>query len=57
VSISELSALARELWVLWLMMIFAGIVFYAYRRRNKDYFNACAQIPFRADGEEMKDHG
>lgn len=56
-SIFELSALARELWVVWLMLIFVGIVFYAYRRSNKDHFNACAQIPLRADAEETRDHG
>lgn len=53
----ELSSLARELWVVWLLIIFGVIVFYAYRKRNKDYFADCAQIPFRHDAEEMNDHG
>lgn len=56
-SMLEFSHLARELWVVWLLAIFGAIVFYAYRKRNKDYFADCAQIPFRRDSEEMNDHG
>ena len=54
-SMNDISTLARELWVVWLLIIFGAIVFHAYRRRNKAHFNACAQIPFRE--EEMNNHG
>lgn len=54
-SMHDLSGLARELWVVWLLIIFGAICFHAYRKRNKDYFSDCAQIPFRE--EEMNNHG
>ncbi|WP_374307574.1 cbb3-type cytochrome oxidase subunit 3 [Dongia sp.] len=56
-SMHELSTAARELWVVWLLIIFGAIVFHAYRKRNKDHFADCAQIPFREDAEEMNNHG
>jgi|JI91814BRNA_FD_contig_31_1717125_length_592_multi_3_in_0_out_0_1 cytochrome c oxidase cbb3-type subunit 4 len=56
-SLLDLSQMARELWVVWLLIIFAAIVFHAYRGRNKNHFNDCAQIPFREDAEEMNNHG
>ena len=56
-SMHELSVAARELWVVWLLIIFGAIVFHAYRKRNKDHFADCAQIPFREDAEEMNNHG
>ncbi len=54
-NLHDLSAMAREFWVVWLLVVFAGIVFHAYRKRNKQYFSECAQIPFRE--EEMNNHG
>ncbi|MBI2254658.1 MAG: cbb3-type cytochrome c oxidase subunit 3 [Proteobacteria bacterium] len=52
-----LSSLARELWVVWLLIIFGAIVFHAYRKRNKEHFADCAQIPFREDTQETTHHG
>jgi len=52
-----LSSLARELWVVWLLIIFGAIVFHAYRKRNKDHFADCAQIPFREETQETAHHG
>ncbi|WP_374650885.1 cbb3-type cytochrome oxidase subunit 3 [Dongia sp.] len=54
-SMHDLSLLARDLWVVWLLIVFCAIVFHAYRKRNKDHFGDCAQIPFRE--EEMNNHG
>ena len=56
-SMLDFSHMARELWVVWLLMILGAIVFHAYRKRNKDHFSDCAQIPFREDAEETNHHG
>jgi cytochrome c oxidase cbb3-type subunit 4 len=47
--VEELVAWAKSLWVVWLMLIFLGIVFWAYRPRNKHRFERYGQIPFRED--------
>ena len=43
---------ANSLWVVWLMAIFLGIVFWAFRPKNKERFEADGQIPFRDDKDE-----
>lgn len=45
----EMVAWARSLWVVWLMLAFAGVVFWAFRPKNKHRFEADAEIPFRED--------
>ena len=52
-----LASLARELWVVWLLIIFSAIIFHAYRKRNKDHFADCAQIPFREETQEQPKNG
>ncbi len=42
----------RPLWVLWMMIVFLGIVFWAYRPKNKDRFQSYGDIPFRNDDKE-----
>jgi cytochrome c oxidase cbb3-type subunit 4 len=42
----------RSLWVVWLMILFAGIVFWAYRPKNKKRFEENARIPFKDDDGE-----
>ena len=46
----ELVAAAKSLWLVWLMLIFLGIVFWAYRPRNKHRFESYGYIPLREDG-------
>jgi len=41
--------LLRELWVVWMMILFFGIVFWAYRPKNKKRFDDAAQIPLKDD--------
>ncbi len=53
----ELSELARQLWVAWLLLIFLGIAFYAFRPKNREHFRDCAQIPFKGERDERKDPG
>ena len=53
---TDVTELARSLWTIWLVLIFAGIAFTAFRPRNKRRFEECANIPLRADREERTDH-
>ncbi|MGD9512366.1 MAG: cbb3-type cytochrome oxidase subunit 3 [Geminicoccaceae bacterium] len=51
----ELIAWGRSLWVVWLMLIFLGIVFWAYRPKNKRRFESDGMIPFREDDDRPLD--
>ncbi|CAA7615342.1 cbb3-type cytochrome c oxidase subunit 3 [Magnetospirillum sp. UT-4] len=44
----------RPLWGLWLMVLFLGIVFWAYRPKNKDRFESYADIPLRDDEDKER---
>ncbi len=37
----------RGLWVVWLMILFAVVVWWAYRPKNKKRFEEDAKIPFK----------
>ena len=57
----EISDLARQMWVAWLMLIFLAIAFYAFRPKNKRHFEDCSKIPFKPDAAfkkngELLDH-
>ncbi len=48
-------ALAEELrswWVVWLFIVFVGVVFWAYRPKNKKRFEEAARIPFKDETED-----
>ncbi|MGB0682695.1 MAG: cbb3-type cytochrome oxidase subunit 3 [Magnetovibrionaceae bacterium] len=47
--LEELYAYARQLWVVWLMILFGGIVWWAFRPKNKQKFEEQANIPFKDD--------
>jgi cytochrome c oxidase cbb3-type subunit IV len=51
----EISEVARQLWVAWMMLIFLGIAFYAFRPKNRQHFRDCAQIPFKAEDDGRHD--
>ncbi len=40
---------ARSLWVVWLMILFGAVVFWAFRPKNRKRFEDDGQIPFRND--------
>jgi len=40
---------ARSLWIIWLMLVFAGVVWWAYRPKNRKRFEEDASIPFKDD--------
>lgn len=50
----EISEIARQLWVAWLMLVFLGIAFYAFRPKNRAHFSECANIPFKNDRDAPK---
>ena len=47
----DLAKDTRPLWIVWMMILFLGIAFYALRPRNKKHFEDCSRIPFRNDSE------
>lgn len=47
--LTELYTVARSLWVVWLMILFAGIVWWVYRPKNRRRFEEASRIPLRED--------
>ena len=47
--LTALSEIARSLWVVWLMMLFLGVVFWAFRPKNRRRFEEHGMIPFKSD--------
>lgn len=47
--ITTLSALMREIWVVWLMLAFVGIVAWAFRPGSRDRLEPHGAIPLRND--------
>ena len=45
--LTALSEAARSAWVVWLMVLFLGVVFWAFRPKNRKRFEDDARIPFR----------
>lgn len=52
----DLVALFRQFWVVWLMAIFVGIVFWAYRPKNRKRFERDAHIIFDEQSDENSRH-
>jgi cytochrome c oxidase cbb3-type subunit 4 len=50
--LEALVELARQLWVVWMMLAFIAIAFWAFRPSNKKRFERDAQIPLRDDHPE-----
>jgi cytochrome c oxidase cbb3-type subunit 4 len=51
----DLSALAgwlRQLWVLWLMLLFLGIAVWAFRPKNKERLERHGRIPLEDNDKE-----
>ncbi len=53
-SLENISEFLRSLWGVWLMVLFLGIVFYAFRPRNKDRLEAYGSIPLRDDDDKER---
>lgn len=48
---AELHALVRSLWLVWLVLLFAGIAAWVYWPARKDRLEAQGRIPLREDAE------
>ena len=48
-SLEDLAGWTRSLWLVWLMALFFGIAFWAFRPRNRRRFEEDARIPFKDD--------
>lgn len=44
-----ISEAVRPFWVVWLMILFVGIVVWAFRPKNKKRFEEAATIPLKDD--------
>lgn len=40
---------ARSLWVVWLILLFLIVVWWAYRPKNRKRFEEDSKIPFKDD--------
>ena len=41
--------IAHSLWLVWLIVLFGAVVWWAYRPKNRKRFEQDAQIPFKDD--------
>jgi len=55
--LTTITEIARSLWVVWLMVVFGGIVFWALRPKNKKRFEDDAKIIFKNDKNGGATHG
>ncbi|MBR9973930.1 cbb3-type cytochrome oxidase subunit 3 [Magnetospirillum sulfuroxidans] len=53
-TLETISEFFRSLWGVWLMVLFLGIVFYAFRPKNKDRLEAYGEIPLRDDDDKER---
>ncbi|MHA1598274.1 MAG: cbb3-type cytochrome oxidase subunit 3 [Alphaproteobacteria bacterium] len=53
---TDISELLRPLWLVWLVVVFLGIAFWAYRPGNKARFEKDARIVFDDENDGGK-HG
>jgi cytochrome c oxidase cbb3-type subunit IV len=53
-TLETISEFFRSLWGGWLMVLFLGIVFYAFRPKNKDRLEAYGEIPLRDDDDKER---
>jgi cytochrome c oxidase cbb3-type subunit 4 len=51
-SLTDLAAFMRQLWVVWLLLLFLGVCFWALRPKNKDRFEQASRIPLEDNNEE-----
>jgi cbb3-type cytochrome oxidase subunit 3 len=51
-SLAELYQIAARLWVLWLVLLFVGIIGWTFLPRNRQRLDEAANIPFNDDPVE-----
>jgi len=52
VELADVLETLRSLWLLWLLLLFGAVIWWAYRPKNRQRFEDDAQIPFREDNGE-----
>lgn len=50
--LGDLYQLAGQLWVVWLVLLFAGIMVWTFLPRNQDRLKSYADLPLNDDAEE-----
>ena len=50
--LADITGWLRQLWVVWLMLLFLGVAFWAFRPKNKQRFEQAARIPLEDNNEE-----
>ena len=50
--VEALSDTSRSAWVVWLMVLFGGILFWAFRAKNKNRSETDGKLPFADDEDE-----
>lgn len=50
-SLESIASIAQQLWLVWLFLLFVGIIFFAVRPKNKERFEEAAMIPLRDDDQ------
>ncbi len=51
-SLAEIYQIAARLWVLWLVLLFVGIMAWTFLPRNRKRLDDAANIPFNDDSGE-----
>jgi len=51
-SLAEIYQIAARLWVLWLVLLFVGIMAWTFLPRNRKRLDEAANIPFNDDSVE-----
>ena len=55
--LTTLSEIAKPTWVVWLTIVFAAIIFWAFRPKNKKRFEEDAKMIFKDDENGGTNHG
>ena len=50
---AQIAEIARSLWLVWLIILFGAVVWWAYRPKNRKRFEQDAKIPFKDDSGEQ----
>ncbi|MBK1667521.1 CcoQ/FixQ family Cbb3-type cytochrome c oxidase assembly chaperone [Rhodovibrio sodomensis] len=50
--IAELAVWLRQLWVVWLLLLFTGVCAWALWPSNRDRFEQASRIPLEDNNEE-----
>lgn len=54
-SLHDLYQFIAQLWVVWLVLLFVGIVVWIYLPRNRKRLDSMADLPLRDDEEQSHD--